>query len=108
MIAQQGCFTVDCDLATALDQFLPGATWIGPENRPHQSSVIAPGPFGAPGDHIAKVRVPYAWRERALGSLALMNITAASLFPTVDGLGLATRLAIETGHFGGVNHILGL
>lgn len=106
MIAQQGCFTVDCDLGTTLDQFLPRATWAA--DRPGQTSVIAPGPVGSPGHSIAKIRVPYAWREQALNSLALMNITPASLFPTIDGLGLATRLAIETGYFGGVNHILGL
>lgn len=48
-----------------------------------------------PAHMVKKVELPYAWREKALASLAEMNITADTLFPGLDGIGRTTEVYMQ-------------
>lgn len=49
-----------------------------------------------PENLVRKVRLPYEWRDDALRSLARMGITSDNLIPTLDGVGLATDIYLQT------------
>ncbi|HKR03915.1 MAG TPA: FRG domain-containing protein [Bacteroidia bacterium] len=95
IIAQQGCFTIQCDLRQSFDE-------IGKEdeNTTMQKQAFKFFTIGMTADAIkqspnlcyfAKIKLPHQWKNQVMQSLNKMNITGASLFPGIAGLGIATE-----------------
>ena len=77
MVAQQTVLTID----TTLDR---GFTY----------------PFHEARGKVSRILLPADWRKEALTSLAAMGITAASLFPGVQGIGDYTTMLVRLGQDG--------
>ncbi len=96
MSAQQTIFTLIGDVSSVTDELFDKETW--PVQQPMPGGFLT-GTDAWPLDHAAqlliKIRLQSAWRKEALWTLAKMGITAASIFPGLDGLGRATSLHLE-------------
>lgn len=64
--------------------------------------------FEVPSAMVKKIRLPHRWRAQALASLAMMNITADTLFPGLDGVGRTTEMYIQFGTPVSMRQYLGL
>lgn len=96
MAAQQTILTLTGDVSSVIDDLFNKEDW--PEQRPMPGGLLA-GSDAWPLDNAAqllvKIRLRSEWRREALATLAKMGVTAASLFPGMDGLGRATILHLE-------------
>ena len=94
MAAQQTIFTAAGDLNAVIDDLFDKNTW--PPDMETRPGVRVSGidsliwPLDNPSQLLIKIRLRAEWRSTALRSLGKMGITAASLFPGLDGLGRAT------------------
>ncbi len=94
MAAQQAAFLVSTSFDFRIDALKDKALWPK-QAEPHPWEVDMAPRIGVtrldePHRLIKRIRLPYAWRERALHSLKRMGITEATMFPGVDGAGRAT------------------
>jgi hypothetical protein len=101
MVAQQAAFTIDGSLK--VDQY-PQPTkelWPLPPCRIGAKTRELSAGSGSVPSHasevVRRIILDGAWREDALRALARMNITAATLFPGIDGVGRATTLHVASG-----------
>ena len=102
MLAQQAAFTAQGDLSTPIDAI---ASTSQADLVQEQSKIAMKGRWiGSSSSAIAlvsrrllirKVVLRREWKSEALTTLARMNITSASLFPGLDGIGGATALALQ-------------
>lgn len=104
MTAQQTILTLMGDASGVVDDLFDKDTWP-PEVERMAGGFIAGTdstfwPLTSPGQLLTKVRLRSEWRAAALRSLATMGITAAYLFPGLDGLGRATSAHIESSRLG--------
>lgn len=100
MIAQQAVFTCDGSLSAPVDHLRRKDEWRMPGCAPGRWSdglEIPRMEERAPAELIFKVRLPWHWRDQALRTLEKMNINAATLFPGLDGIGMATALHVQVG-----------
>jgi hypothetical protein len=99
MAAQQTIFTLAGEASAVIDDLLDKDSWPpAPEEMPGgfvTGTDITFWPLESPEQLITKIRLRSEWRPHALQALAKMGLTAASLFPGLDGLGRATSLHLE-------------
>lgn len=84
MAAQQACF-VACGKLTA-ERGMTGVELLMRTKTTRLRGKEWPVPSS-----VKKIRIPFAWRDEMRTSLAMMNITADTLFPGLDGVGKATE-----------------
>lgn len=104
MSAQQAVLTLSGDITAVIDNLFDKDLWPKPVPRMPGATPVSTDsailPLEFPGKLINKIRLRREWRETALESLAMMGITAASLFPGLDGLGRATSSHVNAGMLG--------
>ena len=121
MTAQQACFVCNGALSepdepTSIELLMDKSNWplLGQERaKITQRGYLSPPYLGQempaePHHLVVKVRLPNRWRGEALTTLAKMNITGDSLFPTLDGVGRAARAYLDVGAPFGMGDILRL
>ena len=100
MAAQQTIFTLAGDVDAVIDDLLDKDSWPPtPEEMPGGFVTGTDStfwPLESPEQLITKICLRSEWRSPALQALAKMGLTAASLFPGLDGLGRATSLHLES------------
>lgn len=84
MAAQQACF-VACGKLTA-ERGMTGVELLMSAKTTTLRGKEWPQP-----PSVKKIRIPTAWHDKMRTSLAMMNITADTLFPGLDGVGKATE-----------------
>jgi FRG domain len=101
MSAQQTIFTLAGEVTAVIDDLFDRDKWPPPVDRMPGGFIAGSDstiwPLDHPGQLLTKIRMRSEWRNEALEALAKMGLTAASLFPGLDGLGRATSLHVETG-----------
>jgi hypothetical protein len=94
MAAQQAAFLVSTSLDFRIDSLKERALWPKQAEPTKWDANMAPRigvrPLEESHQLIKRIRLPYAWREKALRSLKRMGITEATMFPGVDRAGRAT------------------
>ena len=100
MAAQQTIFTLSGDVDSVVNDLLDKDSWPPTPERMPGGFIAGTDstfwPLEHPGQLITKVRLRAEWRAVALRTLTKMGLTAASLFPGMDGLGRATSLHLES------------
>jgi hypothetical protein len=101
MGTQQAVFTYTGALAEPVSNLADKDRWRRPPTDFLREGAMTEERFSSlqPGALIKKVILPLSWKLEAIESLRLMGISAASLFPGLEGIGLATALDLETGGF---------
>jgi hypothetical protein len=101
MTAQQTIFTLAGDVEKVIDDLFDKEKWPSPVERMPGGFIVGTDstvwPLVHPGQLLTKIRLRSQWRGEALKALDKMGLTAASLFPGLDGLGRATSLHVEAG-----------
>ncbi len=101
MAAQQAAFLVATSLDFPVDALREKANWPPQAEADKFAADIAKRvgvrPLNEPNQLIKRVKLPYVWREQALGTLRRMGITEDTMFPGVDGAGRATKHQIAAG-----------
>ena len=104
MSAQQTIFTLIGDIDGVVDELFDKETWPAPVERMPGGFIAGTDstawPLIWPGQLLTKIRLRQGWRATALQTLTKMGITAASLFPGLDGLGRAATGHLESGRLG--------
>lgn len=134
MTAQQACFVtsgklfekdelttkemfMDQERLKKAHEFLPPlrpGTYIGSEGLyPHYNeetgAMTIKNHYHEPANLIRKITLPYVWRRDVYKSLSMMNITADTIFPGLDGAGRATEAFVRSGGITlSLRHHLGL
>lgn len=106
MSIQQGTFLMPCDLRRPFDENLAATFDIDAEDFVEIAGFRAQ-PVGDIGDRsgasVVRIILPIAERSRALMDLSAMNITAATLFPGLDGFARSLHSA-----FSNIGHLVPL
>lgn len=100
MAAQQAVFTGCGDILTPVDHLVDPKDWgdkVYEKGMPITGTDQTILALYSAGQVIRKVRLRSEWRRQGLESLRRMGITAATLFPGMDGVGDATRQRLEEG-----------
>ena len=101
MAAQQTIFTLAGEVESVIDDLFDKDKWPPPVERMPGAFITGTDstawPLDWPGQLLTKLRLRSEWRSEALKALDKMGLTAASLFPGLDGLGRATSLHVESG-----------
>jgi hypothetical protein len=104
MSAQQTIFTLAGDIDSVIDDLFVKESWPAPVERMPGGFIVGTDstiwPLTWPGQLLTKIRLRQEWRVSAVQALTKMGITAASLFPGLDGLGRAASGHLEFGRLG--------